>query len=216
MALTLYGSAQSRATRVLWMLAELKRSFEHVAVAWDDPFLKSPAFLRLNPAGKIPVIVDDGLALSESLAINLYLARRYGSEGDEALYPSTLEDEARTWVWQSWSIFEAEGPLDEIRRHTVLLPPSDRRPDVVADAARRLDPALDMLEGVLAGSPWLVAGRFTVADLNLASVLSPSRTSLIDLGRRTAIRDWLARCDARPARIEARRALQAPPDPGAG
>ncbi len=214
MALTLYGSPQSRTARVLWMLAELGIPFQHVPVAWDDPFLKSADFLRINPAGRIPAIVDDGVALSESLAINLYLARKYDSPGPRALYPATPEDEARTWSWMLWATFDLESPLDVIRRHRaeIYLPAVERQPAVADEAAGRLEPALGLLDGVLARTPWLVGDHFSVADLNVAAVLSPSRTNLIELGPCPALRTWLARCYARPACLEARRALQ--PAPG--
>ncbi len=214
MALIVYGSPQSRTTRVLWMLAELGVPFEHVPVAWDDPFLKSPDFLRINPAGRIPTIVDDGMALSESLAINLYLAKRYGAAGPQGLYPGTPHDEARAWSWSLWATFDLESPLDVIRRHRaeIYLPAAERLPAVADEAARRLEPALALLNDVLAKTPWLVGDRFTVADLNVAGVLSPSRTSLIELGPHAALRGWLERCYARPACAEARRALQ--PAPG--
>ncbi|HTX49653.1 MAG TPA: glutathione S-transferase N-terminal domain-containing protein, partial [Caulobacteraceae bacterium] len=71
MALTIHGSARSRTMRVLWMATELGLDFEHDPIAFDDPRLKSPPFLALNPAGAIPTIEDDGFALAESLAINL-------------------------------------------------------------------------------------------------------------------------------------------------
>ena len=216
MALIVYGSPQSRTTRVLWMLAELGVPFEHIPVAWDDPFLKSPDFLRINPAGRIPTIVDDGMALTESLAINLYLAKRYGAAGPQGLYPQTLQDEARTWSWMLWAMFDMESPLEAVRRHRaeIYLPAAERQPAVADEAERRLGPALALLDGVLVKTPWLVGDRFSVADLNVAAVLSPSRTSLIELGPYPALRGWIERCYARPACRDARRALQ--PGPGSG
>ena len=87
MTLTIYGSPRSRTMRTLWVAAELGLDYSHVPLAFDDPALKSPEFRRVNPAGAVPAIVDDGFALSESLAINLYLAKKYGSSGAEPLYP---------------------------------------------------------------------------------------------------------------------------------
>ena len=103
MTLTIYGSPRSRTMRVLWAAEELGLAYEHVPLAFDDPALKQAAFLRINPSGAIPAIVDDGLALSESLAINLYLAKAYGSEGAEPLYPPAIRDEAETWRWTMWA-----------------------------------------------------------------------------------------------------------------
>src|SRR5579863_1631918 len=71
MALTIYGTPRSRTMRVLWTAAELGLDYERVSLTVDDPWLKSPAFLAINPAGAIPAIVDEGFALAESMAINL-------------------------------------------------------------------------------------------------------------------------------------------------
>ena len=75
-SLTIYGSSRSRTLRTLWLVMELRLEFEHIAYEHDDPRLKEPAFLKLNPMGTIPTIVDDEFALSESLAINIYLAKK--------------------------------------------------------------------------------------------------------------------------------------------
>jgi glutathione S-transferase len=76
MTLTIYGSPRSRTMRVLWAAAGLGLDCQHVPLAWDDPAFKSPEFLRLRPAGAVPVVVDDdGFALAESMAIILYLAK---------------------------------------------------------------------------------------------------------------------------------------------
>lgn len=103
MALKIFGSARSRAMRTLWIAAELQLTFEHAPWSWDDPRLKEPAFLALNPAGTITTIVDEGFALSESMAISLYLAKKYGREQPFSLYPGTLESEAQVWRWSLWA-----------------------------------------------------------------------------------------------------------------
>ncbi len=95
MALIVYGSPQSRTMRTLWLVEELDLEYEHRPLAWDEPALKSEAFLRINPAGSIPTIVDDGFALAESMAIALYLGKKYGAGGEAPLYPPDLESEAR-------------------------------------------------------------------------------------------------------------------------
>ena len=77
--LTIYGTARSRTARVLWMAKELSLAFEHVPLAMGDAALKQPPFLKINPAGRVPAIDDDGFVMAESLAINLYLARKYAT-----------------------------------------------------------------------------------------------------------------------------------------
>ena len=105
MAIVIYGSPHSRTMRVLWMAAELNLSYEHIPYEFSDPRLKNPEFLQLNPAGAIPTIVDEDFSLSESLAINLYLAKKYGTG---SIYPESPEDEASAI---RWSLF-AQGHIE--------------------------------------------------------------------------------------------------------
>jgi glutathione S-transferase len=79
------------------MAAELDLTYEHVPIEYNDPKLKQSAFLQINPAGTISTIVDGNFALSESLAINLYLGKKYGRVGSAALYPNTIKEEAEVW-----------------------------------------------------------------------------------------------------------------------
>lgn len=199
MTITLYGSPRSRTMRVLWMTAELSLEFEHVPYEFDDPALKTPEFLELNPAGAIPTLVDDDFALSESLAINLYLAERYGREGSEPLYPDTPQAQAEAI---RWTLF-AQGHLEPWVQKDALLAGLI---EAIRDRARGMvEQSLGVLERVLTDSPWLLGGTFTVADLNVAAVLSPSRASLLDLTRYPHVRQWLTRCYERPAARAARR-----------
>ena len=193
MALIIYGSPRSRTMRTLWAAEELGLDYELRLMEWDDPGLKAPAFLALNPAGNIPVIVDDGFALSESLAINLYLARKYGAAGESALNPEGAEVEAQAWRWTLW----AQGQLEPWVQRDILW--REALTPIQEAAAPLLDRALDLLDCELSGRPWLVADRFTVADLNVAAVLSPSRAHELNLAGRPAVQDWLTRCYGRPA-----------------
>jgi glutathione S-transferase len=108
MALSLYGSPRSRAMRSLWVLAELELDFTLVPLEWADPALKEPEFLALNPAGAIPTLVDNGVVVAESMAIALYLARRYGGALPAPLYPTSEQAEADVWRWTLW----AQGQLE--------------------------------------------------------------------------------------------------------
>jgi glutathione S-transferase len=79
----------------LWAAEELGLAYEHVPPAADDPVLKQPEFLWINPDGTISAIVDDGFALAESLAINPYLAKKYGSDAAQPPYPSAIRQDVR-------------------------------------------------------------------------------------------------------------------------
>ena len=142
----LYGIPRSRAMRPLWMLEELGLPYEQVKVSFVGDTRK-PEFLRLNPNGHIPVLQDGDLVLWESLAINLYLARKY----DKGLWPKRVEDEGRAFQWSLWSMTELEEPLLTTLLHRVFYPEDQRDPKKADDAAERFKTPLGVLNGVLAG-----------------------------------------------------------------
>ena len=175
MTLTIYGSHQSRTMRVLWMAAELGLTFEHVALEHNDPKLKQSEFLQINPTGTIPTIVDDGFALSESLAINLYLGKKYGRVGSTPLYPNTLNEEADIWRWSLWANTHIEPWVQNDGMAAGL------RAAIDENVQSATEPAIRILNTALTRQPWLIGKHFTVGDINVAGVLSPSRAKKIDM-----------------------------------
>src|SRR5712691_9341592 len=140
--LKIYGVARSRAFRILWMAKELGLDYEHVKVDFASGETREPGFLALNPNGHVPVIDDDGLILWESMAINLYLAKKYGAGG---LYPDRLEDEARAWQRRFWGMTEVELPVLTAMMNRAVYP-EDERDHAAADAAEKaLVPPLKVL-----------------------------------------------------------------------
>jgi glutathione S-transferase len=132
------------------------------------------------------------------MAIALYLARRYGDAGPEPLYPHGPQAEADIWRWSLW----AQGHLEPwVQRDLRLAHLYDDAPAAMRDEALR---SLVILERALATRAWLCAGHFTVGDLNVASVLSPSRSSRLPLAEYPAVASWLARCYGLPAASETR------------
>ena len=116
--------------------------YEHDPVEIGDAGARTPEFLAINPNGRLPVIVDDGFVLFESLAITLYLAKKH-SPG--RLYPGTLEGEARAWQWSLWAVTEVDRGVNIWSLHAVRLPPAER------DAAKRAE-ALKVLVGAVQGA----------------------------------------------------------------
>ncbi|WP_162917051.1 glutathione S-transferase family protein [Dongia deserti] len=199
--LKIYGTARSRTARVLWMATELGLPFEHTPLTMGDGALKQPPFLKINPAGRVPAIDDNGFAMSESLAINLYLARKYGERATPSLAPASLEEEAKIWRWSCWALTDLEIPLNTIHLHRNFFPPDKRDAKAAEDAEAQVQRPLAMLDKVLAESPYLLGSRFTVADLNVACVLSASRLSAIDIAAFPQVADWAKRCHERPASL---------------
>jgi glutathione S-transferase len=206
MALKIYGIARSRAFRTLWMAQELGLAYEHVPVDLADGSTRRPEFLALNPNGHIPVIDDDGFRLWESMAINLYLAKKHGS-GPGGLYPQRLEDEARAWQWSFWGMTEIERPILTALFNRALYPEDKRDAKAADEAERALATPLKVLDGALMPAPYLLGDRFTVADLNVASILSWARPAQIDLSAVPKVAAWLQTCFDRPA-ARAARAMQ--------
>ena len=184
---------------MLWAAAELGVDYEHVPLEADDPALKQADYLRINPSGTVPAIVDDGFALTESLAINLYLAKKYGSGGDAPLYPADPREEAEIWRWTLWAQVHLEPWVQQDARL------ADLRQAMGTHARTAANAALAVLNVRLAERAWLAADHFTIGDLNVAAVLSPSRTRLLDLGALPRVEAWLLRCYGRPAAVATRR-----------
>jgi glutathione S-transferase len=205
--ITLYGVFRSRASRPIWLLYEIGLPFTQVPViqayrlahasAPDAPLnTASPAFLAINPQGQVPAYVEDGLVLTESLAITSHIARRHGG----ALGPQGWAEAALADQWTLWAATAVEGPALEIM--TIVnaggLDTAEGQA-AIAIAAERLRRPLRRLEAHLQTSPQVLGGRFTVVDINLAECLRYAQAHPTLLGEFPAVQDWLTRCQARPA-----------------
>jgi glutathione S-transferase len=197
--LRIHGSARSRAIRTLWMVGELGLAYEHDDLLPRSPGTRTPEFLALNPNARVPVIEDDGFVLSESMAINLYLAKKHGS----ALYPSDPRHEALAWQWSLWETDRLDRQVVNYVNHTTALPEGQRNAAVAAAAFDEIEPAMAVLETALGRSAWLAGPAFSVADLNVAGALY--RGLFMDLSRWPHVRTWLAKCWDRPAAKAARK-----------
>jgi glutathione S-transferase len=195
----IYGPTASRASRALWIVNEIEVPFEHVQLEMKQ--LKEPEFLAVNPNGKAPAMTDGDFKLFESMAINLYLAAKYGKNG---LWPASLEDQARTWQWSFWGMTELEKHLLTVLMDMFMTPPDKRNPQAVADAQKALPKPFAVLNGALQGRDYLLGSTFTVADLNLASVCSWAKPIKYDFTAAPNVAAWLDRCLSRPAYKKAR------------
>jgi glutathione S-transferase len=190
--LRIHGSARSRATRTLWMAEELGLNYQHIDLAPRAPATRSAEYLALNPNGRVPTIEDDGFVLSESMAINLYLAKKHGK-----LYPNDARSEARAWQWSFWETDRLDRQMTLYANNAFALPEPQRDPAVARAAWEEIAPALGVLEIALGQSRWLAGDEFTVADLNVAAAMY--RALSFDLGKWPKVHEWLNRCWDRPA-----------------
>ncbi|WP_265501675.1 glutathione S-transferase family protein [Paracoccus beibuensis] len=205
--LTIHGVTRSRASRVIWLCHELDLPFRQVPViqayriadadaADAPPNTRSPGFLALSPAGAIPVIEDEGLVLSESLAITLHLARKHGTD----IGPQDYAEDA---LMGQWSFFGATAiepdALTILMLHNRGTLQEADDAGLVAEAAERLVRPLKVVDDHLAEHGHLVGGRFTVADLNMAEIVRYAQSHGALLEPFVALRTWLKTCQDRPA-----------------
>lgn len=194
----LYGVARSRATRAIWLLAEIGMKYDHVPViqayrlkdlgAGAPLNTLSPAFLALSPAGAVPVLEDEGLVLSELVAITLYLARKYGGD----LGPRDAVEDALMLQWGLYGATAIEP--DAV---ALLFSPAG---DPAAVAARdRLQRPLKVLDAHLAAAGHMVGGRFTVADINMAEMVRYAAVAPGLLDGYPAVKGWLSALHERAA-----------------
>lgn len=205
--LTIYGVLRSRASRNHWLAGELALPFRAIPVIQayrladpDAPGAplntRSPEFLRLSAAGAIPVMEDDGFVLTESLAINLYLARKHGGP----LAPADAQEDARMMQWALYGASAIEAHALAIfyvfaqgRAET-----AEGQQDIAREA-EALQRPLAVLEGHLAAEGHVVGRRFTVADINMAEIVRYAQPHPTLLAGYPALSGWLEACQSRPA-----------------
>jgi glutathione S-transferase len=164
----LYEFGPTRALRARWTLQELGVEFEAVSVNMLAGEHLSPEFLRLNPAAKLPVLIDGDQVLTESAAIVLYLAEKY-PEG--RLLPANLTQRAQAYRWLLFTVTELEQPLWRMARHTFLYPEAKRSQEDIQLAREDIRPMLEVLDRHMQGRSYVVGDSVTVTDFVLAYTL---------------------------------------------
>jgi glutathione S-transferase len=196
--LRIYGSAKSRTLRTLWMTGELGLTYDQKDYLPRAPETRTPEYRALNPNGRVPTIDDDGFILSESMAINFYLAKKHKSP----LLPSDPKHEALALQWSLWETDRIDRQIVAYVRHSTELPEAERKREIAEASWKEVTESLDVLETALAKSEWLAGPAFSVGDLNVAGALY--RALSIDLGKWPRVKAWLNRCWERPAAKRAR------------
>ena len=203
--LKIYGIYRSRTSRNIWLAHELDLPFELVPVIQHDRLpdpaaatvplnTRSPEFLKINPNGRIPAIDDDGLVLHESLAINLYLAKKHGGP----LAPKNVAEDGEMGAWSLWAATEVEPHSINVVYHRIHNPKGAKDPRIADAAVEALKGPFAVLDGALAKTGWLVGGRFTVADINVAEIVRYALPAPELFDEAPRVKSWLATCHARP------------------
>jgi glutathione S-transferase len=177
------------------MLEEMGEPYELIEKSTRTDELQSAEYLRLNPNARIPTLVDNGVVLWESMAINLYLTQKY--EGPMHCVDAKVLGLAAQWSF--WAMLEMEGLLLDLLQHRALLPEFARDASYAERDELLLRKPLEVLNNALSGRDHLVGGNFTVADLNVASILVWGKMGRLDLSAHPDVARWLDSCLARPA-----------------
>lgn len=164
----LYEFGPTRSIRARWTLQELGVDFEAITVNLAAGEHLRPDFRELNPAAKLPVLVDGDFVLTESVAIVLYLAEKFPEKG---FLPKSVRERAELNRWLMFTATELEQPLWRIAKHTNLYPEKDRIPAEIANAQRDFRQMAAIAEQHMKGRQFVVGDHVTVGDFVLAYTL---------------------------------------------
>ena len=200
----LYGIGKTRWNRPYWLLQEMGVEFEPIII---DPRLgehQSEGFRKLNPNGKLPVLVDGDLVLFESLAICLYLVEKFP---EKKMLPEDPASRALAYQWMMFCATELESALWRIDRHTFIYPEEKRLPADIELARGDYLKGARVLDAHMDGREFVAGERFSVADVVLGYVLFWSEWEKL-LDETPNLKRYRARLLERPALPEA---LRTPP-----
>lgn len=197
MSLTFYYSPMSTATLTDLVLEELSAPCERIRVDLKKGESRAQEFLRVNPNGKVPVLVHDGTAIWESAAITLYLGEIFGVAKGLYPEPGPARGEAMKWVvWANVTLGDAFGRW--VRNTSDWVPAEQHNAKAAAAAEADTRDCLRILNQALAGREYLLAG-YTLADTHVNSLIDWLRFMKMDLSDYPNLNAWSQRCTARPA-----------------
>ena len=190
-----YTNPMSRGRIVRWMLEELGRPYRTELLEYGTT-MKAPAYLAINPMGKVPAVAYRGVVVTECAAICAWLADAFPGAG---LAPA-LDDPARG-TWLRW-LFFAAGPREAAitARSLGLLAPADK---AMQAGYGRFEDAVDTLETALVPGPYILGERFSAADVYVGSQIIWG-LMFKTLPERPAFKAYADRLSTRPAAVRAR------------
>jgi glutathione S-transferase len=196
MSLTFYFAPQSTASITTLVLEELGTPCERVKVDIHNGETKKPEFLKLNPNGRVPTLVHDGVAIWESAAITLYLGETFGEKAK--LWPASGPKRGEAMKWIVWTNVSLGEPVYRWARNTMWAPEDERNAKAAAAASADIAKHLGILDKALEGKDFL-AGEYTLADTHVVSFVDWLRHMKIDMSTLSHLNAWTKRCSERPA-----------------
>jgi glutathione S-transferase len=185
----------NRGGRCILALEECGQKYEVHDISLEKGDNKKPDYLKLNPNGTVPTLVDGDTVVWESMAINLYLAEKYGKD----LMPTRVEERAQVYKWTVWAIATLEPPLVTVFLNRVRLPEAERDAAAAHAAAEKSGELLKILNHDLEGKKFLVAERYTIADLNVGHCVAWANMLGLDMSAMPNVQKWMGTLVQRPA-----------------
>jgi glutathione S-transferase len=198
MSLVFYYAPMSTASSVHWALEELAIPYEMVEIDLAARDQDKPGYRALNPNGKVPLVVHDGVPIFESVAIMIHLGETFGV--GRGLFPEPGLERAEAFKWLVWANVSLGGALTRYLRNVAERIPADERNAKAGENARvEVEALLGILDAELAGKRYLVGGTFSLVDVHLASFLGYIGYVGFELKRWSSLYVWLTRCTSRPS-----------------
>jgi len=193
--LTIYGSPRSSAGRCFWCLEETGQEYTHKTINMREKEHKSEAFLKINPNGKIPVLLDDDFTIWESMGITSYLADKYKKE----LLGSCERERGLAYQWSFWGLAELQPPAIEAFIQLIFVPEDRRDASIIEKALAKLPGLVESLDNHLKDNEYVAGKSFTVGDINVLTVLNVCKEIKFDLTTYSNIKRWIDLLEKREA-----------------
>ena len=191
----LYGPKRGSAARCHVLAKEIGLEYEAISIDLGKGEQNSPEYLKLNPNGKVPSLVDGDFVLWESAAINNYLASRYKPE----LLGDSIEDKALIDQWSYWGMLEIQPHIHRIGFQKFRVPDDQRDENAIQEAVNALPGVLKILDEHLSDREYMLGDRFTLADINLGTVVMGTQRIEFDLSDYSNINRWMQMILKRPS-----------------
>ena len=195
--LKIWGRASSsNVQKVLWCCAELGIAFERVDHGGPFGGNRDPEYLKLNPNGLVPTVIDGDLVMWESNTICRYLCAT--RPGGERLYPQ--DPAARTHVerWMDWQLAVVGPPMGVLLMQLVRARPEERDAAAAEAARRRAAAAWSIVEDAVNDRPYLAGGALSLAEIVLGTQIYRWFTFPIERPNLPKLRGWYDRMRERP------------------
>ena len=185
----------SNVQKVMWCVDELGVAHEHIHIPFGRA-KQDPAYLAINPNGRVPTIEEDGFILWESNSCVRYIAARFGAG---TLWPTDPRVRADAERWMEWQLTTLSEPTDTIFIGLVVKQREQRDMAAIAAATKRLNALWAVVDKVLATRKFVAGNDLTIGDIPMGIAVHRWFTIPVERDRHPNVEGWYGRLIDRPA-----------------